>query len=160
VYWAPFDDRVGYADSPMSDYDPTKTLIWKCMEGNPKMFHCPKGTDTVAGSTSLGQPLQLSYAMNGVTGGPSGAKLLDITNGNGTSNVMYVWEHCRSPGCSTNGTAPVGVAPGLPWPPDDSDWQAHYPENRHLGVFGVLFCDGHVQMIRKSDIATAMYYVR
>src|SRR5215210_2247230 len=25
AYWAPFDDRVGYAAPPLSDYDPTKT---------------------------------------------------------------------------------------------------------------------------------------
>src|SRR5262245_13869293 len=80
VYWAPFDDRVGYADAPQSDYDPTKTLIWNYIEGNPKMFRCPKGTDTIAGSTTFGQPLQLSYATNGATNGPTGAKLLDITN--------------------------------------------------------------------------------
>jgi prepilin-type N-terminal cleavage/methylation domain-containing protein/prepilin-type processing-associated H-X9-DG protein len=160
VYWGPYDDRVGYADSPLPDYDPTNTLIWKYIEGNPKMFRCPKGTDTIAGSSTLGQTLQISYAMNGTTGGPAGAKLLDITNGNGTSNVMYMWEHCRTPSCGTNGTAPPGYPSGLPWPLDDPDWIAHYPENRHLGVFGVLFCDGHVQMIRKSDITTAMYYVR
>src|SRR5215475_15421618 len=24
AYWGPFDDRVGYADPPLPDYDPTK----------------------------------------------------------------------------------------------------------------------------------------
>src|SRR5262245_20879711 len=32
VYWGPYDDRVGYADSPLPDYDPTKTLIWRYIE--------------------------------------------------------------------------------------------------------------------------------
>ena len=27
-WWAPFDDRVGYADQPLPDYDPTQCLIW------------------------------------------------------------------------------------------------------------------------------------
>ena len=67
VYWAPFDDRVGYAAAPLTDYDPTKTILWKYVEGNRKVFQCPKGYDTIAGSTTLGQPLQISYAMNGAT---------------------------------------------------------------------------------------------
>src|ERR1051325_5448356 len=32
VYWAPFDDRVGYADQPLTDYDPSTTLIWPYVE--------------------------------------------------------------------------------------------------------------------------------
>jgi prepilin-type N-terminal cleavage/methylation domain-containing protein/prepilin-type processing-associated H-X9-DG protein len=159
VYWAPFDDRVGYADTPLPDYDPTRTLIWKYVEGNRKVFHCPKGYDTVAGSPTLGQQLQLSYAVNGATRGPAGAKLVEITGGNGTSNVLYAWEHCRSPSCATNGTAPSGVPAGLPWPLDDADWIAHFPKDRHVGSFGALFCDGHVASMRKSEILyPAMFY--
>src|SRR5215213_10212509 len=41
--WGPFDERVGYAADPLPDYDPTKTLLWKYVEGNPKVFRCPKG---------------------------------------------------------------------------------------------------------------------
>ena len=43
---------------------------------------------------------------------------------------------------------------------DDADWINHYPENRHVGVFGVQFCDGHVLMLRKTEFTPAMYYVR
>jgi prepilin-type N-terminal cleavage/methylation domain-containing protein len=160
AYWAPFDDRVGYADPPLPDYDPTKTILWRYLEGNPKVYICPKGFDSLPGSPTLGQRLQLGYALNGVTGGPAGTPLLDITNGNGTSNVMYLWEHCRSWACSTNGTTPPGIAAGMPWPIDDVDWINHYPENRHVGVFGIQFCDGHVIMSRKSDITNAMYYAQ
>jgi prepilin-type N-terminal cleavage/methylation domain-containing protein len=151
AYWAPYDDRVGYANLPLPDYDPTRTLLWRYLEGNPKVFRCPKGFDSVVGSSTFGQPLQLSYALNGVTGGPTGARLIEITNGNGTSQVMYLWEHLRTPGCSSN---------GQPWPLDDADWINHYPENRHTGVYGVTFCDGHIAMMRKADITTAMYYAR
>jgi prepilin-type N-terminal cleavage/methylation domain-containing protein/prepilin-type processing-associated H-X9-DG protein len=151
VYWAPFDDRVGYASPPLPDYDPTKTILWPYLEGNPKVYLCPKGFDSLPGSPTFGQRLQLGYALNGVNGGPAGARLVDITNGNGTSQVMYLWEHCRSFGCSYN---------GLPWPFDDADWINHYPENRHDGVFGVQFCDGHVVMTRRSEITTAMYYAK
>jgi prepilin-type N-terminal cleavage/methylation domain-containing protein len=160
AYWAPFDDRVSYADSPLPDYDPTKSFLWIYVEGNAKVFRCPKGFDALPGSPTLGRPVQLSYGMNGVTGGPAGMRLVDITNGNGTSNVMNLWEHCRHPGCATNTIVPVGVGPGLPWPPDDVDAINHYPENRHVGVYGVLFCDGHVVMMRKSELSPPMYYVR
>src|SRR5437867_1307151 len=27
-YWGPFDDRVGYADKPLPDFDPTSSLLW------------------------------------------------------------------------------------------------------------------------------------
>jgi prepilin-type N-terminal cleavage/methylation domain-containing protein/prepilin-type processing-associated H-X9-DG protein len=158
IYWAPFDDRVNYASTPLPDYDSTTTLIWPYVEGNQKVFHCPNGLDMLPGSPTLGQPVQLSYAINGVTGGPQGMKLVFISNGNGTSQVMFIWEHCRSPGCATNGTLPVNYPPGLPWPVNDSDVLNHYPEPRHLGFYNVQFCDGHVVAMRKEDLATPMYY--
>src|SRR5262245_62214845 len=34
AYWAPFDDRVGYADAPLADYDPARTILWAYLEGN------------------------------------------------------------------------------------------------------------------------------
>ncbi len=160
AYWGPFDDRVGYATPPLPDYDPTKTILWLYLEGNRKVFHCPRGIDVLAGSPTFGQQVQLSYALNSVDGGPAGARLVEITNGNGTSQVMSLWEHCRSPNCATNGTAPPGLPPLAPWPIDDADWINHYPENRHGGVFGVQFCDGHVVMMRKTEITTTMYFVR
>jgi prepilin-type N-terminal cleavage/methylation domain-containing protein/prepilin-type processing-associated H-X9-DG protein len=158
LYWAPFDDRVGYADPPLPDYDPTTTIIWPYVEGNSKMFHCPNGIDFLLGSPTFGMTAQLSYAINGVVGGPQGVPLIFITNGNGTSNVMFIWEHCRSPGCATNGTAPANYPGGLPWPLEDPDWPNHYPEQRHLGLFNVLFCDGHVVSINRQGLSTPMYY--
>ena len=160
AYWAPFDDRVGYADPPLPDYDPTKTMLWPYVEGNGKVFHCPKGLDVLPGSPTFGQPVQLSYALSGVGGGPLGARLLDVTNGNGTSQVMFAWEHARAPLCGTNGIMPAGLPPLLPWPVDDTDAPNHYPEPRHLGVYNVLFCDGHVVAMRKAELQTPMFYVR
>lgn len=160
AYWAPFDDRVAYADAPLPDYDPTRTTLWPYLEGNAKVFHCPNGFDFLPGSPTYGKPVQLGYAINGVTGGPQGASLVSITNGNGTSQVMFLWEHCRSPACATNSTAVPTVPAGSPWPVGDADAVNHYPESRHGGVYGVQFCDGHVVMMRPADLTPAMYYSR
>ncbi len=159
IWWAPFDERVGYANPPLPDYDPTRTIIWKYVEGNPLVFKCPDGLDIDPNSSTLGQPLQLSYAMSGVFGGPSGMRLVHITNGNGTSNVLIAWEHGRLPACATNGVQPPGLAPGLPWPVTDADAPNHYPD-RHVGTFNVLFCDGHVVNFTIPDLNTPLFYVR
>jgi prepilin-type N-terminal cleavage/methylation domain-containing protein/prepilin-type processing-associated H-X9-DG protein len=158
AYWAPFDDRVGYADMPLPDFDPTRALLWDYAEGNAKVFRCPVGVDTIPDSPTRGRPLQLSYAISGVTGGPAGRSLVEITNANGTSNVMLVWEHSRLPLCATNGAAPPGLAAGLPWPLTDADAPNHYP-GRHIGLFNVLYCDAHVTAMTTADLATPLFYV-
>jgi prepilin-type N-terminal cleavage/methylation domain-containing protein len=158
VFWAPYDDRVSYASPPLPDYDPTRALLWAYLEGNMKVFRCPNGFDRLQGSPTYGQQLQLSYAINGVAGGPQGMPLPQITNGNGTSQVMFLWEHSRFPGCATNGTIPVGLPPNLPWPVNDVDVVNHYPENRHTGFYGVQFCDGHVVMMRIADLTLPLFY--
>jgi prepilin-type N-terminal cleavage/methylation domain-containing protein/prepilin-type processing-associated H-X9-DG protein len=158
AYWGPFDDRVGYAAQPLPDYDPTQTVLWKYLEGNSKMFRCPHGRDNLRGSPTFGQQVQISYAFNGVAGGPVGKRLVDVTNGNGTANVMFGWEHSRHPACATNGTMPAGVPPDLPWPLDDVDVVNHYPEFRHTGVYNVLFTDGHVIAMKTTDLRTQLSY--
>jgi hypothetical protein len=70
-----------------------RPLLWRFLEGNSKMFKCPEGIDQTLGSPTYGQPFQVSYGMNYVTGGPSGKRLIDIVNGNGSSNVITVWDH-------------------------------------------------------------------
>jgi prepilin-type N-terminal cleavage/methylation domain-containing protein/prepilin-type processing-associated H-X9-DG protein len=159
IWWAPFDDRVGYADSPLPDFDPTKAAIWKYVDQDAGVFHCPEGDDRDPASPTLGKPLQLSYAISGVVGGPAGASLAQIINGRGTSQVLLLWEHGRLPACATNGTQPPGLPTGLPWPLNDSDAPNHYPP-RHIGMFNVLFCDGHVTAIVESDLKNEMFYIR
>lgn len=158
AYWGPFDDRVSYASLPLPDYDPTTTILWKYLEGNNKVFRCPKGIDLLPGSPTRGQPVQISYAFNGVEGGPLGLRLIDVTNGNGTANVMFGWDHSRHPGCATNGIMPAGYPPKIPWPVTDADVVNHFPESRHLSVYNVLFTDGHVVGMKVMDQRTELFY--
>jgi prepilin-type processing-associated H-X9-DG protein len=158
-YWGPFDDRVGYADPPLPGYDPTTALLWNYLEKNAKVYHCPNGIDLLQGSPTYGLPVQIAYAINGVVGGPAGQKLVAITNGTGTSEVMFAWDHARHPGCATNGLMPAGYPASLPWPLTDPDWVNHFPEPRHGGVYNVLFCDGHVVAMGRAELTTAMFYI-
>jgi prepilin-type N-terminal cleavage/methylation domain-containing protein/prepilin-type processing-associated H-X9-DG protein len=156
IYWAPFDSRVGFAGTPLPDYDPTKCYLWPWVEGNPKVFKCPNGYDNTPGPTS-GMPLQLSYAIGAFANGPQNQRLLTITNGNGTSNVMLIWEHSRDPGCVyTNSSLSLF---SVPWPLTDTDAPNHYPEYRHNGVYNVVFCDAHVTTMRIADLSMpTMFY--
>jgi prepilin-type N-terminal cleavage/methylation domain-containing protein/prepilin-type processing-associated H-X9-DG protein len=159
VWWGPFDDRVGYADDPLPDFDPTRALLWEYVEKNPAVFRCTHGKDRDKSSPTFGRPLQLAYALSGVTGGPAGARLLDITNGNGTAQVLLGWEHGRLPLCATNGTQPPGMPAGLPWPLVDGDGPNHYPP-RHVGLFNVMWCDGHVTAMTQADLKTPLFYIQ
>jgi prepilin-type N-terminal cleavage/methylation domain-containing protein/prepilin-type processing-associated H-X9-DG protein len=159
TWWAPFDDRVGYADPPLQDFDATKAPIWPYVDSSAAVFKCPDGVDRDPASATLGQPLQLSYGISGVTGGPTGSRLGPIINGRGTSQVLLLWEHGRLPACATNTTAPPGMGSGFPWPPSDSDGPNHYPP-RHFFQFNVLYCDGHVVSMEVDQLKNEMFYIR
>jgi prepilin-type N-terminal cleavage/methylation domain-containing protein/prepilin-type processing-associated H-X9-DG protein len=157
VWWAPYDNRVGPADPPMADFDPTRCLLWPYVEGNKKVFNCPDGTDMQQTSSTFGKPFQVSYGMNYVSGGPSGLRLTDLINGNGSSNVLIVWDHGRTPGCANSNIA----APRGPWLPFvNADDTTHYPQRRHSGVFNVLYCDGHVTAMAQNDLQDALFRAR
>src|SRR5262245_53024602 len=34
TWWAPYDNRVGPADDPLADFDPSRALLWPFVEGN------------------------------------------------------------------------------------------------------------------------------
>jgi prepilin-type N-terminal cleavage/methylation domain-containing protein/prepilin-type processing-associated H-X9-DG protein len=156
VWWAPYDNRPG---TSISDADPgyvPNSLIYPFVEGNIKVFRCPDGIDNVPGGSaeSYGRPLQVSYAISGVAGGPAGKSLGVITSGNGTSNVMLVWDHDNMPACA----ASLPGLPSLPVPADAPDAARHYP-TRHNGLFNVLFCDGHVTGLRPAELQNSLFYV-
>jgi prepilin-type N-terminal cleavage/methylation domain-containing protein/prepilin-type processing-associated H-X9-DG protein len=154
VWWAPYDNRVAPTAEPLPDFDPTRALLWRFLEGNTKMFKCPEGIDLTLGSPTYGQAFQVSYGMNYVTGGPSGKRLIDVVNGNGSSNVITVWDHARTPGCANSRVK----APRGPWEPfTDAAAATHYPQ-RHMGVLNFLFCDGHVVAMMQQDLEVSLFY--
>ncbi len=90
--------------------------------------------------------------MNYVTGGPNGLRLTDL--GNGTSNVLLVWDHAKTPGCANSRTA----APRGPWKPyADAAAQTHYPP-RHTRTFNALFCDAHVTALTPDGLQDSLFY--
>jgi prepilin-type N-terminal cleavage/methylation domain-containing protein len=154
VWWAPYDNRVGPTSTPLPNFDPTRALLWPFVEGNRKIFNCPEGLDFTTGSKTFGQMYQISYGMNYVTGGPSGMVLTRFTNG--TSAVMTVWDHARTPGCANSTIA----APRGPFKPYTGvNALTHYPQ-RHLNTFNVLFCDDHAVSMSDSDIIDQLFYAQ
>jgi prepilin-type N-terminal cleavage/methylation domain-containing protein/prepilin-type processing-associated H-X9-DG protein len=150
VWWAPYDNRLSPESTPLPDYNPTRALLWPFVEGNGKVFHCPNGIDPATGKT-----YQVSYGMNYVTGGPNGKPLIHLINGNGSSNILIVWDHGKTPGCANSKTA----APRGPWQPFNNPADTtHYPQRRHINVFNVLYCDGHVAAITQSDLQLPLFY--
>ncbi len=155
VWWAPYDNRPGSTvTTPLDDNYP-RGLIWPFIEQNPKIFKCPNGIDLQPGSTTFGQTFQCSYGMNYTTDGPSGRKLTDLTNGNGSSNIMYVWDHGRTPGCANSAVA----APRGPWLPfNNANDTTHYPQGRHTHVFNALYADGHTTATTQADLKVSLFY--
>ncbi len=140
LWWAPFDFREGATlGGALPDYVPVG-LIYPFVEKNLKIFKCPNARDINPNSPTYGQPLQVSYAFNHVSGSPAATPLVQIMNG--TSHVMLGWEHSNGPAC-------MAAYPPVPlqWPvPFDSpEAEAHY-SRRHTGRFTTLFCDAHVEL--------------
>jgi prepilin-type N-terminal cleavage/methylation domain-containing protein/prepilin-type processing-associated H-X9-DG protein len=163
VWWAPYDNRPGSNVCNVVDQNYQRGTLWPYIEQNSKIFKCPQGQDIDPASTTYLQIFQCSYGMNYVTGGPNGKRLTDLTNGNGTSNIVIVWDHGRTPGCANSTIAAVPPSGRGPWMEtgggfvSDAD-VTHYPVRRHEGVFNILYCDGHVQSTRQTDLLTALFY--
>jgi prepilin-type N-terminal cleavage/methylation domain-containing protein/prepilin-type processing-associated H-X9-DG protein len=148
IWWAPYDNRpqarINYA---LPDYTP-QGLLLPFTEGKVTVFRCPLGIDP-----NSGRPFQVSYAWSGITLGPEGKRLEDISNGNGTSQVVTAWEHADGPQCW------YGPVHNRSWNPVDKDIPPiHYPL-WHAPVCHFLFCDGHVQGLRRGEIQKSLFYV-
>jgi prepilin-type N-terminal cleavage/methylation domain-containing protein len=146
LWWGPFDDRDGaWLGQPLPDYVPNG-LTYPFMEKNIHLYKCPNGIDINPNSPSVGQPLQISYALNNISGTPAGRKLVHILNG--TAYVLLGWEHANGPACNYS----YDDSPLLwPWPLSSPEVPAHYVQ-RHTGAFGAFYCDGHAVMMPRSDL--------
>ncbi|WP_020476051.1 type II secretion system protein [Zavarzinella formosa] len=150
IWWAPYDNRPSPSTTTLAQGSPNPDntysnggypagLLWPYVEGNIKMFKCPNGFDP-----ATGQAYQCSYGMNYVNGGPNGKSLGTLTNGNGSSNILVVWDHGKTPGCADSSHAATAANPRGPWPfPDTTSPRTHYPDQRHTNVLNFLYCDGH-----------------
>ena len=153
VWWAPYDNRVGPTSPALADFDPSRSLVWPYIEGNLTTFRCPDGVDFSPASSTYGEPFQVGYAINGVSGGPQGRRLVDLVNGNGTSKVLLAWDHENLPSCADT--------TGLPVTPFDGPLaMPHYPIQRHGGVFNAVSCDGHVDSLVQEQLQDSNFYVR
>lgn len=159
VWWAPYDNRPGSTVCTVLDDNYPRGILWPYIEQNVKVFKCPVGVDLDPASTTFGKTFQCSYGMNYVANGPNGKKMVDLTNGNGSSNIAIVWDHGRTPGCANSKIA----APRGPWKQPDGTFildtdTTHYPNRRHVSSFNVLFCDGHVVAMGQTDLFNALFY--
>jgi prepilin-type N-terminal cleavage/methylation domain-containing protein/prepilin-type processing-associated H-X9-DG protein len=164
VWWAPYDNRPAPSNptnaqgSPNSDNTYSNGgypagLIWPYIERNQKIFKCPNGIDP-----TTGQAFQVSYGMNYVNGGPNGKTLVDLSNGNGSAYILIVWDHGKTPGCADSTHAATVANPRGPWPfPDTTSPRTHYPDQRHINQFNVLYCDAHVTGMPESDLMMSMF---
>jgi prepilin-type N-terminal cleavage/methylation domain-containing protein/prepilin-type processing-associated H-X9-DG protein len=163
-WWAPYDNRpapstttsaVGSpnADNSYSNGGYPAGSLWPYIEQNPKIFKCPTGMDPTTGAL-----YQCSYGMNYTNGGPNGKSLLELTSGNGTTNILIVWDHGKTPGCADSSHAATPANPRGPWPfPDTTNPKTHYPDERHVNLFNVLFCDGHIQAFGQMDLNLGLF---
>lgn len=148
IWWAPYDNRPQATNSyALPDYVP-KGLLLPFTGGNVSVFRCPVGIDYYSG-----KPPQVSYAWSGITLGPEGKRLVDITNGSGTSRVVTAWEHADGPQCW------YGRVHNRTWNPVDQDIPPmHYPL-WHPPVCHFLFCDGHVEGLLREEIKKSLFYM-
>lgn len=147
IWWAPYDNRRGSTFwAALPDYRP-KALLYPFTEGVQKIFRCPLEQDR------NGQPLQVGYAMNGVTAGPEGRRLGEITNGNGTAHVLLLWEHDIGAQCWQTHMDGRRVH----YDPRPSSTVTHFP-GRHQGGLLVLYCDGHVRGTLRAEIDVREFY--
>jgi prepilin-type processing-associated H-X9-DG protein len=147
TWWEPYDNRHPEANlnHPAADYV-GKGLLYPFVEKNSAVFHCPQERDW------NGQPLQVGYAWSGITLGPEGRRLSDVSRG--TSNVAVAWEHAIGPDCWRG-------SPGhREWNDIKQDiFHSHYPWWHGQGT-QFLFCDGHALFITSEQIEKSMFYIQ
>ncbi|MCI0460428.1 MAG: DUF1559 domain-containing protein [Gemmataceae bacterium] len=154
-WWCPYDNRPGSdPTTALPDYVPDG-LVWPYVERNLQVFRCPQAIDTTPGSATSGRSYQVAYAMNHIAGGPAGMRLGAVAAGNGTSQVLLVWEHANGPVCYDT---QAGKRVPVPWA-DATSSNTHYPLWHH-STFNVLYCDGHVVSLTRDELSVNQFYAR
>lgn len=155
IWWAPYDNRPG-TDMTLAlpDYQP-RGLLFPFLENNTKVFKCPNGFDVTPESPTFGREFQVSYGMNWISAGPEGLPLTDIVNGNGSSHVLFMWEHSSVPGCCIF----ISNTNRLLIPFSSAEAPRHYAE-RHSGICNILYCDGHVAGTLRSELTERQLMAR
>lgn len=152
TWWAPYDNRPGTTITRALPDFSYRSLLGPYIENNQKIYQCPQGIDNRTGSPTEGERFQVSYAWSGITGGPEARSLVEVTNGNGTSQVVVAWEHNNGPQCFVGSTRLR-----FPIPPRPEYIPSHYPP-RHGRVCHFLFCDGHVAGIIPVELTRRLFY--
>jgi len=129
VWWAPYDPTQVPDGIPGAGF---KLGLLSQYFGTTNIFKCPAEPKW-----------QCSYGMNYSTGSAVGESDTTIK---GTSELLVVWDHRRSPGCSDSR---ISLPPRPPWVPFDNE--SHYPP-RHNGRMTGLFHDAHVEAIRPTKL--------
>jgi prepilin-type N-terminal cleavage/methylation domain-containing protein/prepilin-type processing-associated H-X9-DG protein len=130
VWWAPYDPTQIPEGQPGAGY---KMGILSPYFGMTNIFKCPEEPKW-----------QCSYGMNYSTGSPMGQTDAMLQR---SSELLVVWDHRRSPGCSDSR---IQFPPRPPWTPFDNE--SHYPR-RHNGRLSGLFHDGHVEIFLPTKLS-------
>lgn len=128
-WWAPYDPTQVPDGLPGAGF---KVGLLHPFFQTTNIFKCPEE-----------MKWQCGYGMNYSTGSPMGQADSLVRH---SSEILVVWDHRRSPGCSDSR---IPAPPRPPWIPFDNP--SHYPP-RHNGRFNGLFHDGHVVALRASDL--------
>jgi prepilin-type N-terminal cleavage/methylation domain-containing protein len=141
TWWAPYDNAIS-PEPPnpggVSYSIPTKAGMLQPYFKNLMIFKCPTYT---AG--------QVGYAMSYITNGPMGQPDAAVTN----PNVLFVWDHARTPGCADTRAGNTGPT-WAPFPPSADTAHTHYPL-RHTGGFTTLRYDGSAKWRRPESLQSS-----
>lgn len=129
LWWAPYDPSQVPDGAPSTGF---KFGLLYTYFGTTNIFKCP-----------IEPKWQCSYGMNYSTGSPAGQADAVVRR---SSELIVVWDHRRSPGCSDSR---IPVPPRPPWFPFDNE--SHYPP-RHNQRFNALFHDGNVAAMRPAEL--------
>ena len=134
IWWAPYDPTQ-VPDGPVgAGY---KLGLLSPYFGTTNIFKCP-----------IEPKWQCSYAMNYSEGSSMAKPDAFITR---PADLLLVWDHRRSPGCSDSR---IAAPPRPPWLPFTDE--SHYPL-RHGRGFNGLFYDGHVALVNPLQLRVANF---